>query len=132
MDQQQEHEVRVQLGRECRVRLINKARERTRLQIIELSRKVQEREAKEAERADFERRVDVQFNNQPKYICNWLRRTIKRSLFCRNFANSWNNFCNRKIAGLKVLIFWRLWKIKQYMKKNERDCVNRKLDEGLE
>jgi hypothetical protein len=117
MDRQKEHEVRVQLGRESGVRLINEARERTRLQIIELSRKVQEREAKEAERADFERRVDVQFNNQAKYICNWLQRTIKRSIFCRNFANSWNNFCNRKIAGLKVLIFWRSWKIKQYMKK---------------
>ncbi len=86
MDRQQGHEVRVELGRERGVRLINEARERTRLQIIELSRKVQEREAKEAERADFEHRVDVQFINQAKYICNWLRRTIKRSIFCRNFC----------------------------------------------
>ncbi len=51
--------MRVQLGRERGVRLTNEARERTRLQSIELPRKVQEREAKEAERADFVRRVDV-------------------------------------------------------------------------
>ena len=132
MDRQQEHEMRVQLGRERRVRLINEGRETARLQIIELTRRIQERESKDVERAAFERRVNDQFNKQAKYICNWLERTIKRSIFRRNFANSWNNFCNRKIAGLKVLICWHSWKINQYMKKNERDSVNRKVDEGLE
>ncbi len=124
--------MRVQLGRERGVRLINEGRETARLQIIELTKRIQEREAKDPVRAAFERRVNDQFNKQAKYICNWLERTIKRSTFCRNFANSWNNFCNRIIAGLTVLICWHSWKINQYMKKNERDSVNRKVDEGLE
>ncbi len=109
--------MRVQLGRKRGVRLINEGRETARLQIIEMTRRIQEREAKDAERAVFERRVNDQFNKQAKYLCNWLERTIKRSIFRRNFANSWNNFSNRKIAGLKVLICWHSWKINQYMKK---------------
>ncbi len=60
--------MRVQLGRERGVRLINVGRETARLQIIELTRRIQEREAKDAERVAFERRVNDQFNKQAKYI----------------------------------------------------------------
>ncbi len=88
--------MRVQLGRECEVRLINEARERTRLQIIELSRKIQEREAKEVERADFERRVDVQFNNQAKHICNWLQRTINTRYFAEILQTHGTTFVTGK------------------------------------
>ncbi len=90
--------MRVHLGRKCGVRLINEGRETARLQLIELTRRIQEREAKDAERAAFERRVNDQFNKEAKYICNWLERTIKHSIFRRNFGNSWNYRITRGIT----------------------------------
>jgi hypothetical protein len=62
------------------------------------------REARQARVAAMEHRVNVEFNNHTKFIFNWLQKRIKRSCFCRNYKNAGNDICQKKIAGLKILI----------------------------
>ena len=124
MDRQEEYDVRVQRGRERGIGLVNKLRENARLQAIKWTKILEEREEEEAKRADFERKVNFEFNKQAKYICIWLRRATKRSIFCRTVTNSWTKICNRKIAGLKILIFWRSWVINRHMKKKMNETMS--------
>ncbi len=99
------------------LRILKAARERTQLQILEFSRELAEQEARDAVEAAMQHRVNVEFNNQAKFIFNWLRRSSKRSQFCRNYKHAWTNICQKKIAGLKILICWHLGVIYRNMKK---------------
>ncbi len=76
-----EHELRVERGRLNGLRILEATRERTRLQIIEHSRELAEWEARDAAEAAMQHRVNVEFNNQAKFIFNWLWRSSKHSQF---------------------------------------------------
>jgi hypothetical protein len=71
----------------------------------------------------MEHRVNIEFNNQAKFIFNWLRKRIKRSQFCRNYNNSWTDICQKKISGLKILICWRSGVIYRNMKNQIKQRV---------
>jgi hypothetical protein len=61
------------------LRMLEATRERTRVAIVDHSRERAEWEARHARAAAMEHRVNVEFNNQAKFIFNWLRKRIKRS-----------------------------------------------------
>jgi hypothetical protein len=103
--------------------MLGAARERTRLQILEHSRERAEWEAREAAEAAMQHRVNVEFNNQAKFIFNWQWRSIKCSQFCRNYKNTWTNISQKKIAGLKILICWCSGVIYRNMKKQIKERV---------
>jgi hypothetical protein len=69
----------------------------------------------------MEHRMNVEFNNQAKFIFNWLWKRIKCSQFFRNYKNAWTDICQKKIAGLKILICWRLDVMYRNMKKRIKD-----------
>ncbi len=117
----QEHELRVERGWLNTLRILESVRERTRLQILECSRMLSEPEARDAGKAAMQHRVNVEFNNQAKFIYNWLWRSIKRSQFCRNYTTAWTNICQKKIAGLKRIICWRSGVIYSNMKKQTKE-----------
>ncbi len=79
------------------LRMLEAGRERTQLAIEEHSRERTEWEARQARVAAMEHRVNIDFNNQTKFIFNWLQKRIKRSQFCRNYNNAWTNICQKKI-----------------------------------
>jgi hypothetical protein len=81
MQNGQEHELRVERGWLNALRMLEAAREISQLQILEHSRERAEWEAREAAKAAMQHRVNVEFNNQAKFIFNWLRRSIKCSQF---------------------------------------------------
>jgi hypothetical protein len=78
------------------LRMLEAARERARLAILEHSRKHAEWEAREARAAAIQHRVNVEFNNQATFIFNWLRKRIKRSQFHRNYKMLGPIFVKRK------------------------------------
>jgi hypothetical protein len=106
------------------LRMLEAARERTQLAILEHSRERAEWEAREARAAAMQHRVNIELNNQAKFIFNWLQRSIKCSQFCRNYTNAWTNICQKKIAELKILICWRLSVIYRNMKKRNKERVS--------
>ncbi len=59
------------------LRMLEAARERMQLAILEHSRERAEWEAREARVVVMQHRVNVEFNNQAKFIFNWIRRSIK-------------------------------------------------------
>jgi hypothetical protein len=71
----------------------------------------------------MQHRVNIEFNNQAKFIFNWLRRNIKRPQFCRNYTNAWTNICQKKIAGLKISICWLSGVIYSNVKKRIKERV---------
>ncbi len=74
-----EEELRVERGWMNVLRMLEAARERTRLAILEHSRECVEWEGRQARVAAMEHRVNIEFNNQAKFIFNWLRKRIKCS-----------------------------------------------------
>jgi hypothetical protein len=90
------------------LRILEAKRERTRLQILEHARELAEQEARDTVEVAMQHKVNIEFNNQAEFIFNWLWRNIKHSWFCRNYKNAWTNICQKKIAGLKILICWHL------------------------
>ncbi len=72
----------------------------------------------------MEHRVNVEFNNQAKFISNWLQKRIKRSQFCRNYKNAWTDICQKKISGLKISICWRSGVTYRNMKKRIKERVS--------
>jgi hypothetical protein len=115
------------------LRMLEAARERTRVMIKEHSREHAEWEARQARVVAMKHSVNVEFNNQAKFIFNWLQKRIKRSRFCRNNKNAWTNICQKKIAGLKILICWRLGVIYRNMKKQiKRESVDRAVEKWIE
>ncbi len=113
------------------LRILESTRERTRLQSIELSRILAEQTARDTVEAAMQQRVNVEFNNQAKFIYNFLQRSIKCFQFCRNYKNAWTNICQKKIAGLKMLICWCLGVIYSKMKKwiKERMLIGKWINE---
>ena len=130
MDPQQGHVDVVQRGRERGIRIINEGRENARLQSIKLTKILEEkekerkeREKKRKEREEIERKVNSH-NKEAEYICKWLLRARKLSIFRRTVTNSWTKICNRKIAGLKIMIFLRscvINRINRLVKKNMKE-----------
>ncbi len=102
-----EHELMVERGGLNVLRVLESMREKMQLQAIEFTSILAEQAASDAAEKAMEHRVDVEFNNQAKFICNWLLKSIKCSQFCRNYKNTWINICQKKIAWLKILICWR-------------------------
>jgi hypothetical protein len=45
-------------------------------------------------------------------------------IFCRNYKNDWTNICQKKIAGLKILICWRSGVIYRNMKKRIKERMS--------
>jgi hypothetical protein len=69
----------------------------------------------------MQHRVNIEFNNQAKFIFNWLWRSTKHYQFHRNYKNDWTNICQKKIAGLKILICWCSGVIYRNMKKRIKE-----------
>ncbi len=127
-----EQELRVERERQNALRMLEASRERTRLAIKQHSRVRAEWEARQARAVAIEHRVNVEFNNQAKVIFNWLRKRIKCSQFHRNYKNAWKDICQKKIAGLKILICWHSGVIYRNMKKRIKERVSiGKLINGL-
>jgi hypothetical protein len=116
-----EHELRLESGRLNALRILEAAKERTQLQILEHSRELAEREARDPAEAAMQHRVNIEFNNQAKFIFNWLQMSSKCSQFCRKYKNAWINICQKKIARLKILICWRSGVIYKNMKKQIKE-----------
>ncbi len=75
----QEHELRVERGQLNMLGMLEAARERMQLQILEHSRELEEWEARDTVEAAMQHRANVEFNNQAKFIFNGLWRSSKRS-----------------------------------------------------
>ncbi len=99
------------------MRILEAARERMQLQILEHSRELAEWEARDPAEVAMQHRVNIEFNNQAKFVFNWLRRSSKRFQFHRKYKNAWTNICQKKIARLKILICWHSGVIYRNMKK---------------
>ncbi len=74
-----EHALRVERGRLNALRVLESSRERMQLQAIEFTSILAEQAARDAAEAAMQQRVNVEFNNQAKFIYSWLRRNIKCS-----------------------------------------------------
>ena len=74
-----EQELRVERGRMNALRMLEATRERMQLAIKEHSRERAEWEARQARAVAMEYKVNLGFNNQAKFIFNWLQKRIKRS-----------------------------------------------------
>ncbi len=69
----------------------------------------------------MQHRVNIEDNNRAKFIFNWLQRSSKRSQLSRNYKNAWTNICQKKIAGLKILICWCSGVMYRNMKKQIKE-----------
>jgi hypothetical protein len=78
------------------LRILEAARERMQLQILEHSREFAEWEARDAVEAAMQHRVNAEFNDQAKFIFNCLWRSSKHSQFCRNYKMLGPTFIRRK------------------------------------
>jgi hypothetical protein len=76
-----EHELKVERGWLNALRILESARERTQLQILELSRILAEQAARDAAEVAMQQRMNVEFNNQAKIIYNFLWKSIKHFRF---------------------------------------------------
>jgi hypothetical protein len=118
-----EKELRVERGWMNALRMLEATRERMQLAIKVHSREHAEWEARQARVVAMQHRVNIEFNNQAKFIFNWLRKRIKRTQFCRSYKNSWTDICQKKIAGLKMFICWCSGVIYRNMKKQIKERV---------
>jgi hypothetical protein len=91
-----EHELRVERGWLKALKVLESTRERTQLQILECSRILAEQEARDAAEGAMQHGMNVEFNNQAKFIYTWLWRSIKRSQFCKNYKTLGPTFVRRK------------------------------------
>ena len=100
-----------------------KGRKKTDERVENVRRERAEWEAREARAAAMQHGMNVEFNNQAKFIFKWLRKRIKCSQFYRNYKHAWTDICQKKIVGLKILICWHLGVIYRNIKKRIKERV---------